>query len=48
MLYDPETSIATLQAQGIEGLEQFAEIYNAMPMMLCGITQKGAVLAEQQ
>ncbi|MFC5077296.1 hypothetical protein VTH8203_03894 [Vibrio thalassae] len=48
MLFDPETSIATLQAQGIEGLEQFAEIYSAMPIMLCGITQKGAVLAEQQ
>lgn len=47
MLYDPETSLATLEAQGIQGLEQFAEIYNAMPMMLCGITQKGAILAQQ-
>ncbi|MCJ2377894.1 UPF0149 family protein [Vibrio sp. ZSDZ34] len=48
MLYDTETSIATLQQQGMEGLEQFEEIFNAMPVMLCGITQKGAVLAENQ
>ncbi len=48
MLYDPETSIATLAEQGIEGLDQFEEIFNAMPMMLCGLTIRGAALAEQQ
>lgn len=46
MIYDPETSIATLSEQGIEGLEQFEEIYNAIPTMLCGLTQKGNMLAE--
>ncbi|WP_436322559.1 YecA family protein [Vibrio cidicii] len=48
MLYDPETTIATLREQGFEGLEQFAEIFNAMPVMLCGLTQRGVMLAEQQ
>lgn len=48
MLYDPETSIATLAEQGIEGLEQFEEIFNAVPMMLCGLTQRGIALAEAQ
>ncbi|MEF1289689.1 YecA family protein [Vibrio sp. M260118] len=47
MLYDPETSIATLAEQGIEGLEQFEEIFNAMPTMLCGLTMRGAALVEQ-
>ncbi|QYO70999.1 YecA family protein [Vibrio cholerae] len=48
MLYDPETSIATLYEQGFTGLEQFAEIYHAIPVMLCGITQRGVTLAEAQ
>ena len=48
MLFDPETSIATLAEQGIEGLEQFEEIFNAVPVMLCGITQRGIALAEEQ
>ncbi|BBM64309.1 hypothetical protein VA249_09550 [Vibrio alfacsensis] len=48
MLYDPETTIATLAEQGMEGLEQFEEIFNAMPMMLCGLTQRGVMLAEDQ
>lgn len=48
MLYDPETSIATLYDQGFTRLEQFAEIYNAIPVMLCGITQRGVNLAEAQ
>jgi len=46
MLYDPETSIATLAEQGIQGLEQFEEIFNAMPTMLCGLTMRGVTLAE--
>lgn len=48
MLYDPETSIATLADQGIEGLEQFEEIYNAIPTMLCGLTMRGFQLAQDQ
>ena len=31
MLYDPETCLATLAEQGIEGVEQFEEIFNANP-----------------
>ncbi|HAS6348396.1 UPF0149 family protein [Vibrio sp. IRLE0018] len=48
MLYDPETTIATLSEQGFSGLEQFEEIYNAVPMMLCGLTQRGVMLADEQ
>ncbi|PMH46186.1 hypothetical protein BCU68_08950 [Vibrio sp. 10N.286.49.B3] len=48
MLFDPETSIATLAEQGIDGLEQFEEIFNAVPVMLCGLTQRGVTLAQQQ
>lgn len=48
MLFDPETSIATLSEQGLEGLDQFEEIYHAIPVMLCGLTQRGLALAEQQ
>ncbi|MCW8333963.1 UPF0149 family protein [Vibrio sp. SCSIO 43135] len=48
MLYDPETSIAALQEQGVEGLDQFEEIFNAIPVMLCGLTQRGSTLVEQQ
>ncbi len=48
LLYDPETSIATLAEQGIRGLEQFEEIFNAIPTMLCGLTMRGNQLAEQE
>ncbi len=47
MLYDPETSITTLADQGFEGLEQFEEIYNAIPTMLSGLTMRGMQLVEQ-
>ncbi|WED22778.1 UPF0149 family protein [Vibrio sp. JC009] len=46
MLYDPQTALETLKEQGFEGLEQFEEIYNAIPVMLCGLTQRGVALAE--
>ncbi|AIW19331.1 MULTISPECIES: UPF0149 family protein [Vibrio] len=48
MLYDPETSIATLAEQGIEGLEQFEEIFNAIPTMLCGLAMRGSMLVEAE
>ncbi|WP_340479172.1 UPF0149 family protein [Vibrio anguillarum] len=48
MLYDPETSLATLSQQGMQGLDQFEEIYQAIPVMLCGLTQRGAQLALEQ
>ncbi|MBU2895367.1 UPF0149 family protein [Vibrio hepatarius] len=47
MLYDPETCLATLAEQGVEGLEQFEEIFNAIPAMLCGLTGRGALLIER-
>ncbi|MBC3618649.1 YecA family protein [Vibrio metschnikovii] len=46
MLYDPETSLATLAEQGMNDLDQFTEIYNAIPVMLCGLTQRAVDLAE--
>lgn len=48
MLFDPETSLITLKEHGVEGLEQFEEIFTAIPTMLCGLTQRGVMLAEQQ
>ncbi|WP_086984497.1 UPF0149 family protein [Vibrio aphrogenes] len=46
MLYDPETAIMTLSEQGLTGLDEFTEIYNAMPVMLCGLSQRGNQLAQ--
>ncbi len=49
LLFDPETAMKELASQGIEGLEQFEEIYNAMPAMLNGLTIKAQqLLAEQE
>ncbi|MFH0256552.1 UPF0149 family protein [Vibrio rumoiensis] len=48
MLYDPETAIMTLSDQGLTGLDEFEEIYNAMPVMLCGLTQRGNQLAQDR
>ncbi len=48
MLYDPETSLATLSQQGIDDLDQFEEIYNAIPVMLCGLAKRGGQLAQAQ
>ncbi|MGF1742050.1 UPF0149 family protein [Vibrio profundum] len=48
MLYDPETSIVTLKDQGIEGLEQFEEIFNGIPTMLCGLSLRAAALVDEQ
>ncbi|PQJ88837.1 UPF0149 family protein [Aliivibrio sifiae] len=48
MLFDPETALNTLKEQGIEGLDEFVEIYNAVPMMLCGLTMRGYELAEAE
>lgn len=46
MLFDPEAALPMMQAQGAEELAQFAEIFDAMPVMLCGLTLRGAQLAE--
>ncbi len=34
--------------QGIEASEQLEEIFNAVPVMFCGLTQRGIALAEAQ
>ncbi len=46
MLYDPETSMHTLSEQGLSGLDEFQEIYNAIPAMLSGLTLRGLQLAQ--
>ncbi len=46
MLFDPETTLTMLEEQGIEGLDQFEEIFNSMPLMLCGLTQRGVAIVE--
>lgn len=43
MLYDPETSITALTEKQTIELEQFNEIFDAIPMMLCALTQRGAM-----
>lgn len=48
MLFDPETALSTLKEQGIEGLDEFVEIYKAVPIMLCGLTMRGFELAEAE
>lgn len=48
MLYDPETTLMTLQEQGMEGLDQFEEVFHAIPTMLSGLTLRGVELAEQK
>ncbi|MGB2078218.1 MAG: UPF0149 family protein [Vibrio sp.] len=48
MLYDPQTALTTLQEEGMDGLDTFKEIYQAMPTMLCGLTQRGVMLTEQE
>ncbi|MCL9782688.1 UPF0149 family protein [Vibrio sp. S4M6] len=47
MLYDPETSLETLKENGVEGLDQFTEIFNGVPTMLCGLAIRAALLVEQ-
>jgi uncharacterized protein len=48
MLYDPETSLETLSQSGHEGLDQFTEIFTAIPVMLCGLAKLGQQRANQQ
>ena len=48
MLYDPETSVETLSQEGVHGLDQFEEIYHAVPLMVCGLAQRAAMLVEEK
>ncbi|MCE0492809.1 UPF0149 family protein [Vibrio salinus] len=42
MLFDPETALAALAEHGAEGLEQFKEIYDAVPDMLTGLVLRAS------
>ena len=49
MLYDPETTLTTLRNEEMNGLKEFTKIYNAIPIMLSGLTihgYRGCELAE--
>ncbi len=46
ILYDPETSLVTLNEAGADAIAQFEEIYQAMPMMLSGLSQRALAIAE--
>lgn len=46
MLYDPETALTTLNEAGADAMAQFEEIYQAMPVMLSGLSQRALMLAE--
>ncbi len=46
ILFDPEAALPMMQAQGAKELAQFAEIFDSMPVMLCGLTLCGAQLAD--
>lgn len=48
LLYDPETALAAMQEEGAGELAQFEEIFNAMPVMLSGLTLKGQQLAANE
>ncbi len=37
-----------METQGAADLAQFEEIFNGMPVMLCGLTMRAQQLAEQQ
>lgn len=45
LLFDPESAIPMLEAEGAADIAQFDEIFKAMPMMLCGLTMRGVELA---
>ncbi|SHF72115.1 uncharacterized protein SAMN02745781_03026 [Vibrio gazogenes DSM 21264] len=46
MLYDPETSLVTLNEAGADAMAQFEEIYQAVPVMLSGLSQRTLAIAE--
>ncbi|MEC6881011.1 MULTISPECIES: UPF0149 family protein [Photobacterium] len=48
LLFDPETALEALKEQNADALAQFEEIFNAIPVMLCGLTQRGAQLVAAQ
>ncbi|WP_028025183.1 UPF0149 family protein [Enterovibrio calviensis] len=47
LLFDPESALATMDELGAAELAQFEEIFNGMPVMLCGLTMRGYQMVEQ-
>ncbi|MEZ8142341.1 hypothetical protein A1OO_18770 [Enterovibrio norvegicus FF-33] len=48
LLFDPESALATMDELGAAELAQFEEIFNGMPVMLCGLTMRANQMVEQQ
>ncbi|KXF81641.1 UPF0149 family protein [Enterovibrio coralii] len=48
LMFDPESAFAAMEEQGAADLAQFEEIFNAMPVMLCGLTMRALQRAEDQ
>lgn len=46
ILAEPEEALVNMQDQGVTELANFVEIYEAMPMMLAGISMRAAELSE--
>ncbi|AMG29609.1 YecA family protein [Grimontia hollisae] len=48
LLFDPESALAAMAEQGAGELAQFEEVFNGMPVMLCGLAIRAYQMAEQQ
>lgn len=48
LLYDPETTLASLDVAGIHGLAEINEIYDAIPKMFCGLTQRAQAMIDSE
>ncbi|CZF83830.1 UPF0149 family protein [Grimontia marina] len=48
LLFDPEAALAVMEEQGAAELAQFDEVFNGMPVMLCGLTMRAMQMVEAQ
>ncbi|MDD1782657.1 UPF0149 family protein [Enterovibrio sp. ZSDZ35] len=48
LMFDPEAAFAAMEEQGAADLAQFEEIFNAMPVMLCGLTMRALQRVEAE
>ncbi|NGN96629.1 UPF0149 family protein [Grimontia sp. S25] len=48
LLFDPESALAVMEEQGAAELAQFEEVFNGMPVMLCGLTMRAMQMVEAQ
>ncbi|PKF51245.1 UPF0149 family protein [Enterovibrio nigricans] len=48
LMFDPEAAFAAMEEQGVADLAQFEEIFNAMPVMLCGLTMRALQRVEAE